>query len=153
MTSGLAWICIAGAGRSSCRKASAQQIWLRNRICCATLKLVPLLAAPLTQHKLQRIIAALGGQSEVARLLHVHRAQITRWLAGDEPDARNRAKLEALEFVLARLLYTFKPATARRWLTGLNAHLGNRRPIDLLARNRVAEVIAAIEQDELGSYS
>ena len=28
-----------------------------------------------------------------------------------------------------------------------------RRPLDLLKRNRVAEVIAAIEQDELGSYA
>ena len=114
---------------------------------------MPALEAPLTRQKLQRITAAFGGQSEVARLLHVHRSQVTRWMAGDEPDPRNKAKLEALEFVLARLLYTFKPATARRWLTGLNAHLGNRRPIDLLARHRVAEVIAAIEQDELGSYA
>jgi hypothetical protein len=114
---------------------------------------MPTLHAPLTQQKLRRMTAELGGQSEVARLLDVHRSQITRWLAGDEPDPHNKAKLEALEFVLARLQYTFKPATARRWLTGLNAHLGNRRPIDLLTRNRVAEVIAAIEQDELGSYA
>jgi uncharacterized protein (DUF2384 family) len=51
------------------------------------------------------------------------------------------------------LLQTFEVATARKWLTGLNAHLGNRRPIDLLAKNRVAEVVAAIEQAEAGSYA
>ena len=110
-------------------------------------------AEPLTRVKLRRIVQAFGGQSEVARLLHVHRSRISRWLAGDEPDPRNQAHLEALEFVLARLLQTFTLATSRKWLTGTNAHLGDRRPLDLLANNRVAEVIAAIEQDELDSYA
>ena len=110
-------------------------------------------AEPLTRVKLRRIVQAFGGQSEVARLLHVHRSRISRWLAGDEPDPRNQAHLEALEFVLARLLQTFSLATAREWLRGTNAHLGDRRPLDLLAHNRVAEVIAAIEQDELDSYA
>ena len=107
----------------------------------------------LTRVKLRRVAGAFGGQSEVARLLGVHRSQVSRWLAGDEPDRRNKAKLEALEFVLARLLQTFAPVTARKWLTATNAHLGNRRPLDLLARNRLAEVVAAIEQADLGSYA
>ena len=114
---------------------------------------LPVATNPLTRVKLLRIVDALGGQSEVARLLHVHRSRVSRWLAGEEPDPQNRARLEALEFVLARLLQTFMLPTARKWLTGINAHLGNRRPVDLLARNRIAEVIAAIEQDELGSYA
>jgi len=106
-----------------------------------------------TKIKLRRLTQEFGGQSEVARALGVHRSRVTRWLAGDEPDPRNQAKLEALEFVLARLLQTLPPATARKWLTGSNAHLGNRRPLDLIARQRIAEVIAAIEQDDLGSYA
>jgi hypothetical protein len=40
-----------------------------------------------------------------------------------------------------------------KWLSGTNAHLGNRRPIDLLARNRVAEVVGAIEQADLDAYA
>ncbi|MBI3493112.1 MAG: DUF2384 domain-containing protein [Acidobacteria bacterium] len=107
----------------------------------------------LTRVKLRRIAEELGGQSEVARLLHVHRSRVSRWLAGDEPDPRNKAKLEALEFVLARLLQTFAPATVRKWLSATNAHLGHRRPLDLLARNRLSEVIAAIEQADLDSYA
>jgi len=110
-------------------------------------------AERLTRVKLQRLARELGGQSAVARLLGVHRSRITRWLAGDEPDPRNKAKLDALEFVLARLLQRFSPATARKWLSGTNAHLGNRRPLDLIARNRIAEVIAAIEQADLDSYA
>ena len=110
-------------------------------------------ASRLTTGKLQRLVAELGGQSEVARVLGVHRSRISRWLGGEEPDPRNRAKLEGLEFVLARLRQSFSSPTARKWLSGVNAHLGNRRPLDLIARNRIAEVIAAIEQAELDSYA
>lgn len=114
---------------------------------------MPVAADTLTQAKLHRLIHELGGQSAVARILGVHRSQISRWLGGDDPDPTNRARLGALEFILARLSQTFNPSTARKWLTGTNAHLGNRRPIDFVIRNRVAEVIAAIEQDDLGSYA
>jgi transcriptional regulator with XRE-family HTH domain len=110
-------------------------------------------SADVTRVKLRRLAEELGGQSEVARLLRVDRSRISRWVRGEEPDPRNRARLDALEFVLGRLQQTFPPKTARKWLTGTNAHLGNRRPIDFLARNRVAEVIAAIEQAELDSYA
>lgn len=110
-------------------------------------------AERLTRGKLERAIAVLGGHSEVARALGVHRSRITRWLAGEEPDARNRAKLDALEFVIARLLQAFPPDTARKWLAGFNAHLGDCQPLYLIAHNRIAEVLAAIEQDELGSYA
>ena len=110
-------------------------------------------AERVTKVKLQRVIEVLGGQSEAARLLGVHRSRITRWLAGQEPDPRNKAKLEALEFVVARLLQAFPPDTARDWLLGFNAHLGNRQPLYMIEHNRIAAVIAAIEQDEAGSYA
>ena len=112
-----------------------------------------MVAEQLTRVKLRRVADELGGPSEVARLLRVHRSRVSRWLTGEEPDRQNRAKVDAIEFVVARLLQTLPPATARKWLSGTNAHLGNRRPIDLIARNRVAEVIAAIEQADLGAYA
>ena len=107
----------------------------------------------VTRVKVRRVAEAFGGQAEVARLLRLHRSRISRWLAGEEPDPRNKARLDALEFVLARLLQTFELSTARKWLSATNAHLGNRRPLDLMARNRLAEVIAAIEQADLDSYA
>ena len=110
-------------------------------------------AATLTEAKLRRLIDTLGGQSEVARLLHVDRSRVSRWLRGEEPDPKNMARLEALEYVLSRLLRTMHPSTARKWLRGFNAHLGDRRPLYLLEHGRVAEVLAALEQDELGSYA
>lgn len=54
---------------------------------------------------------------------------------------------------MSRLLQVFNPSTARKWLTGSNAHLGDQRPIDLIGNRRIAEVLAALEQDELGSYA
>lgn len=114
---------------------------------------MPTLQDRVIQAKLRRLAEAVGGQSEVARILRVDRSRITRWLKGEEPDAMNLAKLDALEFVVARLLQHFQPETARKWLTGINAHLGDRRPLDLIGCNRVAEVIAAIEQAELDSYA
>ena len=111
-----------------------------------------MVAEQLTRVKLRRVADELGGPSEVTRLLHVHRSRVSRWLAGEEPDRQNKAKLDALEFVVARLLETLPSATARKWLSGMNAHLGNRLPIDLITRNRVAEVVAAIEQADLDAY-
>jgi uncharacterized protein (DUF2384 family) len=69
------------------------------------------------------------------------------------PDSVNQSKLDALEFVMARLLQVFEADTARKWLTAVNAHLGHRRPVDLIAANRVAEVITAIEQADTGAFA
>jgi transcriptional regulator with XRE-family HTH domain len=131
----------------------AQHFTLRNDIRCATMMGMATLQDRVTQAKLRRLAEALGGQSEIARILRVDRSRITRWLRGEEPDPRNQAKLDALEFVVARLLQHFRPESARKWLTGVNAHLSDQRPVDLIARNRIAEVLAAIEQAELDSYA
>jgi uncharacterized protein (DUF2384 family) len=65
----------------------------------------------------------------------------------------NRRKVEDVEFVLSRLLQFLDKETAIKWLQGMNAHLGDRRPIDLLANGRVAEVLEAIEAEETGAYA
>ena len=95
----------------------------------------------------------LGGQSAVASLLNVHRSRITRWLGRERPDGENRAKITGLHFLWARLLTRLKPSTAQKWLYGINAHLRNQRPIDLIQQNRIAEVAQAIEQLETGAYA
>ena len=103
--------------------------------------------------KLGLLARRFKSQGQLARLLEVDRSRISRWLKSEIPDAENQSRVEALEFVLSRLTAFLVPETAMKWLTGVNAHLGDRRPIDLLRQGRVAEVIAAIEQFEAGSYS
>jgi uncharacterized protein (DUF2384 family) len=107
----------------------------------------------LSQAKLARVVELLDSRSAVADALGVHRSRITRWLAGDQLDPENRAKLDGLEYILSRLLDHMSQTTARKWLEGINAHLGNRRPVDLIASQRVAEVVAAVEQSAVDSFA
>jgi len=104
--------------------------------------------------RIEALVDDLGGRAEVARVLQVNRSQVTRWLdRGQEPDAGNLRKVEATELAMARLLRLYDGPTARLWLEGTNAHLGDRRPVDLLARGRLAEVLAAIDAEEAGTFS
>lgn len=103
--------------------------------------------------KLGFLARQFRSHSQLARLLEVDRSRVSRWLTSETPDVENQTKVEALEFVLSRLTTFLTPETASKWLMGMNAHLGDRRPIDLLRQGRVAEVIAAVEQFETGSYS
>ncbi len=103
--------------------------------------------------KLEAVTRDLGGQARVARLLGVSPSRVSRWLRREEPDAANRRKLEGVEFLLGRLLGVYRRETALKWLQGINAHLGDRRPVDLLAAGRVAEVLQALEAEESGAFS
>ena len=105
------------------------------------------------REKLRAVTKDLGSQARVARLLGVSPSRVSRWLRTEEPDAENRRKLEGVEFVLTRLLDLYQREAAIDWLLGLNGFLGYRRPIDLLASGRIAEVLGAIQADEAGSYS
>ena len=106
-----------------------------------------------TRVRLQALVADFGGQASVASALRVDRSRVNRWLRDATPDATNLRKLEGTEFALARLSSVYDRPTAVKWLMGVNAHLGDRRPIDLLVAGRVAEVIAAIDAEESGAYA
>lgn len=106
-----------------------------------------------TQDRVQALVEDLGGRAEVARILGVDRSRITRWLQDERPDPENRRKVEAFEFVLARLSQIHHPSTALKWLTGMNAHLGDRRPIDMLLAGRVGQVIGAIDAEDAGTFA
>lgn len=103
--------------------------------------------------KVRYLADQFQSQSRLARLLNVDRSNVSRWLRDQDPEPENRSRLETLEFVYSRLTGFLQAETAEKWILGINAHLGNRRPIDLIREGRVAEVLAAIEQYELGSYS
>jgi hypothetical protein len=54
---------------------------------------------------------------------------------------------------LARLLRIYDCEIALRWLAGTNAQLGDRRPMDLLGRGRLTDVLGAIDAEEAGSFA
>lgn len=96
----------------------------------------------------------VGSQNNLAGILGVDRSSVTRWISGeDAPDQENAEKIVGLRYVITRLSKFLEPEAVSDWLEGINAHLRDQRPIDLLRHGRMTEVIAAIEQAEAGSYA
>ncbi len=94
-----------------------------------------------------------GSGAQVAVLLGVSRSQVTRWLAGGGIDDLNAEKVDLLELVWASLTRLYEPEAAKLWLTGVNRHLGNRRPVDVIRAGRIEDLLSAIRQERAGSYA
>lgn len=95
----------------------------------------------------------LGSQAKLAGLLGIERSTVSRWLHGGRPDPKQAARVDALEYVLAESERVFGKAGAHKWLKGLDPHLGDRRPIDVLRSGSVHEVIRALAEHRAGSYA
>jgi len=89
----------------------------------------------------------------IADLLGVNRSQVTRWLRGAGIDPLNAERIDLLELVWASLLRQYEPAAARAWLFGLNPHLGDRRPIDLVRAGRAEALLRAIRAERAESFA
>jgi uncharacterized protein (DUF2384 family) len=89
----------------------------------------------------------------LADLLGVDRAQVTRWLRGAGIDPLNAEKIDLLELVWANVRRLYEAEAARSWLFGLNPHLGDRRPIDLIRAGRTEELLRAIRIERAESYA
>lgn len=104
--------------------------------------------------ELQFLTDRFGNRARVAEALDVDKSCITRWLQGeDEPGAESEERIAALRYLAFRLSRIFRPEVAIDWLQGVNAFLGNQRPIDFVRHGRMSEVMAAIEQTDAGSYA
>ena len=103
--------------------------------------------------RLENIIRVFGSDAGAAAALDVSRAQPRRWREGQIPDPENRDRIVGLDAVLALLAGYLEESTIPKWLDGVNAHLGNRRPINVLREGRLSEVIAAIEAEKSGAFT
>jgi len=103
--------------------------------------------------RLERVTRILGSDAAVADLLEVSRAQPRRWREGQRPDPGNRDRIIGLDAVIALLSGFLSESSIPKWLTGVNAHLDNRRPISVLKEGRTADVIGAIEAQKGGAYA
>jgi uncharacterized protein (DUF2384 family) len=106
-----------------------------------------------TADKVRALSKDLGSQRKLAELLDVSPAQVTRWIKGGGIDLLNADRVDLLELVMSQLLRLYSPRAASLWLVGLNPHLGDRRPIDLIRRGRSIEVLDAIAASRAGSYA
>jgi len=103
--------------------------------------------------RLEHITRILGSDAAVADLLDVSRAQPRRWREGQIPDPENRDRIIGLDAVIALLSGFLAESSIPKWLSGVNAHLDNRRPMHVLREGRIADVIAAIEAQKAGVYA
>lgn len=92
-------------------------------------------------------------QRRLADALGVSPAQISRWRRGSGIDEENAERLDLLELTMSMLLRMYEPETVYDWLFGLNPHLRNRRPIDVIRLGAVEELLSAIRQERAGSYA
>lgn len=106
-----------------------------------------------TKEKVRALSSDVGSQRRLAELLDVSPAQVSRWVRGGGIDALNADRVDLLELVMSQLLRLYSPDIAKRWLTGLNPHLHDRRPIDLIRRGRAREVLDAINASRAGSFA
>jgi hypothetical protein len=106
-----------------------------------------------TPMRLNSARRAFASDAELADVLGVDRAQPSRWRAGQAPDPRNRERLVALDVVIELLGTYLSASSIPKWLNGVNAHLGNRRPLEVLRNGHLSEVIAAIEAEKSGAYA
>lgn len=96
---------------------------------------------------------AFGSDAEVARALGVHRSNVLRWKRGESPGLENWEQLVGLDTVVSLLAGFLDERSIAKWLHGLNAHLGDRRPIDVIRQGRLSEVVAAIEAEKAGAFA
>lgn len=97
--------------------------------------------------------AAFTSDAEMAKALGADRSRAARWKAGAPMDDVRWRHLEALDTVVGLLRGWLEPTTIPKWLHGLNAHLGHRRPVDVLRDGRLSEVVAAIEAEKSGAFA
>jgi transcriptional regulator with XRE-family HTH domain len=103
--------------------------------------------------KVEALARDFGSQRRLADALGVSPAQVSRWKQGGGIDRDNAERLDLLELAMSSLLRAYEPATAERWLHGLNPHLRNRRPIDLIRAGATEELLPALRQERAGSYA
>jgi uncharacterized protein (DUF2384 family) len=112
-----------------------------------------LLQAVSTAVKAEALVRELGGQAKLAGLLGVERSTVSRWLRGGAPNATQAARVDALEYVLAESARVFGKRGATKWLRGVEPRLGDRRPIDVLRRGAVHEVIRVLAEHRAGAFA
>jgi transcriptional regulator with XRE-family HTH domain len=103
--------------------------------------------------KVEALAADFRSQRRLAEALGVSPAQVSRWQRGQGIDPINAERLDLLELAMSFLLRLYEPESAERWLNGLNPHLRNRRPLDVIRKGETQELLVALRQERAGSYA
>lgn len=102
---------------------------------------------------LARLVAAYG-QSTIAGLLGVNKANVSNWVARKrEISPVMRQRITEVHDVLMRVHQIFNPTLASRWLTGHEPLLGGSRPIDVMTMRGATPVIDALDAIAAGGFA
>lgn len=96
---------------------------------------------------------AFSSDAELAQWLGINPNLLARYRNGHRPRGQTAWRLIGLDAVLAALEQVFDPRVIPDWLLGVNAHLGDQRPLDVLREGHVAEVMSAVEAERTGSFA
>jgi hypothetical protein len=103
--------------------------------------------------RLDIITRVLGGEAATADILGVHPAEVSRYKQGHAHVGQDHARIVDLEITIRLLEGFLAESSIRRWLTGINAHVNDRRPASLLRAGRLSDVIGAIEAQQTGAFA
>ncbi|HCB05837.1 MAG TPA: DUF2384 domain-containing protein [Nocardioides sp.] len=103
----------------------------------------------ITRFRTEVLIERAGSVTAAAELLGVSKSQPSRWRTGEETPSPEKARaLNDLEHVFSRAALIFEPDVIKDWMTGPNSYLQGARPIDVLRRRGVSEVLDALDAAE-----
>jgi transcriptional regulator with XRE-family HTH domain len=105
--------------------------------------------------QLEHLRSTLGiSYEELAQVLGTDRKTVYRWLADETfPQAKNRARLDELESLVARLDESFKTHEgSAAWMHSPSGYFGGLRPLDALLRGRIDAVDTALEALDSGIF-
>jgi transcriptional regulator with XRE-family HTH domain len=109
--------------------------------------------AGLDTARYRSVRRAFPSDAALAAALRVDRSRVARWKRGEAPSPEHAEQLLRLDAVVSLLSGFLEPAVVPDWLHGTNAHLGHRRPLDVLREGSLADVIAAIEAERSGAFA
>jgi hypothetical protein len=97
--------------------------------------------------------SAFPSDAAIAEFAGVDRSRVTRFRQGKNLAPDTDALLVAVSSVVSQLRGYLDDEMIPEWLRGINAHLGNRTPLDVLRTGRLSEVITAIEAERSGAFA
>ena len=110
--------------------------------------------ATAVARKLNRIKESGGIRGrEIAQLLETTPQTVSRWQTGrstPRPNSLNR--LLRLEWLAGQLGLVYSPDEARVWLFSPHRDLRGQRPVDLIADDKMDEVLAIIDRLQSAAY-
>jgi transcriptional regulator with XRE-family HTH domain len=90
---------------------------------------------------------------DIANIMRVSPATVSRWHAGtSSPTIDVQTIIADLRYVVVRLSDFYSADETRLWLNARNELLAHERPLDLIAQDRMRDVLAVIDRLDAGVY-